>query len=148
MRRGIARALLALWLVSAVCVQAGAVTSGGGTEAAAALPSGKGSMTIRDYTGRGMEKLYLEGVPHTVTCYQADGDTILTFSVSSPQVRGRVETFVLEAGAYRSVEERSFGDGENWPQLMSGGHKKVISFCRNGMASVMPFPVSSARPRG
>lgn len=117
MRRGIARALLALWLVSAVCVQAGAVTSGGGIEASAALSSGKGSMTIRDYTGRGMEKLYLEGVPHTVTCYQADGDTILTFSVSSPQVRGRVETFVLEAGAYRSVEERSFGDGENWPQL-------------------------------
>lgn len=31
--------------------------------------------------------------------------------------------------------------------VMSGGHKKVISFRRNGMASVMPFPVSSARPR-
>lgn len=33
--------------------------------------------------------------------------------------------------------------------VRSGGHKKVIfTFRRNGMASVMPFPVSSARPRG
>lgn len=115
MRRGLARALLALCLVSAVCVQAGAATAGAGAETSAALSSGKGSMTIRDYVGRGMEKLYLDGVPYTVTCYQVDGDTTLTFSVSSPQVRGHVETFALEAGTYRSVASRSFGDGGNWP---------------------------------
>ena len=115
MRRGLARALLALCLVSAVCVQAGAATAGGGVETSAALSSGKGSMTIRDYVGRGMEKLYLDGVPYTVTCYQVDGDTTLTFSVSSDQVRGHVETFALEAGTYRSVASRSFGDGGNWP---------------------------------
>ena len=138
MRRGIARALAAIWIASALCMQVGAVTSGGGTEAAAALPSGKGSMTIRDYTGRGMEKLYLEGVPHTVTCYQADGDTILTFSVSSPQVRGRVETFVLEAGAYRSVEERSFGDGENWPQLRARALLGEADLCAVSLTADAP----------
>lgn len=115
MRRGIARALLALWLVSAVCVQAGAATTGGGAEASAALSSGKGSMTIRDYVGRGMEKLYLDGVPYTVSCYQVDGDTTLTFSVSSDQVQGHVETFALEAGMYRSVASRSFGEEGQWP---------------------------------
>ena len=115
MRRGIARALLALWLVSAVCVQAGAATTGGGAEASAALSSGKGSMTIRDYVGRGMEKLYLDGVPYTVSCYQVDGDTTLTFSVSSDQVQGHVETFALEAGTYRSVASRSFGEEGQWP---------------------------------
>lgn len=32
---------------------------------------------------------------------------------------------------------------------MVGGHKKVISyFLRNGVASVMPFPVSAVLPRG
>ena len=138
MRRGIARALAAIWIASALCMQVGAVTSGGGTEAAAALPSGKGSMTIRDYTGRGMEKLYLEGVPHTVTCYQADGDTILTFSVSSPQVRGRGETFVLEAGAYRSVEERSFGDGENWPQLRARALLGEAALCAVSLTEDAP----------
>ena len=34
------------------------------------------------------------------------------------------------------------------PAAMVGGHKKVISyFLRNGMASVMPFPVSAVLPR-
>ena len=114
-RRGLARALLALCLVSAVCVQAGAATTGAGAETSAALSSGKGSMTIRDYVGRGMEKLYLDGVPYTVSCYQVDGDTTLTFSVSSPQVQGHVETFALEAGTYRSVASRSFGEEGQWP---------------------------------
>lgn len=35
------------------------------------------------------------------------------------------------------------------PPGKRGGHKKVIScFCRNGMASVMPFPLSSVHSAG
>lgn len=47
------------------------------------------------------------------------------------------------------VENALYGENGGCPAEMVGGRKKVISnFCRNGMASVMPFPVSLVRPRG
>ena len=49
---------------------------------------------------------------------------------------------VLPAVDFNGLREKA-------PDVMVGGRKKVISyFCRNGMASVMPFPPSSVHSAG
>lgn len=80
--------------------------------------------------------------PNTMTKLRRDEEVTLT-------VLGKIcSTLNVDYGDIMEyIDERD--DEEHDPGRMVGGRKKVISyFCRNGMASVMPFPPSSVHSAG
>ena len=66
----------------------------------------------------------------------------------SPDTLERIQQAALEEFSEKGFLGASLRQIVKNAGVRSGGHKEVIfTFRRNGMASVMPFPASSARPR-
>ena len=88
----------------------------------------------------------IEQLPEAAACDKiavfgslADSESIAVYF--PPNMTGITDGYILR--------KQDTSMGENVPQAMVGGRKKVISyFCRNGMASVMPFPPSSVHSAG
>lgn len=106
------------------------------------------SVLYIDHTAMGGNNGTAQGQPKT----QPAAAIAAGFAKGIKHIKQLAPAFFRDAGAiirYADADKFTLRRGEKLDAGMVGGRKKVISnFCRNGMASVMPFPLSSVHSAG